>query len=310
MAIPYIFIISDDLCVLPEFCVGSKSLSDNVTAIIPGDENVANSINNCGADKIVYCPVTESESLEDYSKAIATTIQTVPNAIILVNNSVRGRLLAAKLSVHLDTAVISGANELCIENDNLACSRMVYGGLAQQKEVFTKPYGVVTIASGIFDIVDPSTSSQTTNVSCISGEPEVAFKRISLNEKKEGTVNLVAAKRIVDVGRGLAAEEDLDMCRKLAKTIDAEIGCSRPVAENNKWLPKSSYMGITGVQVKPDLIITLGLSGQVQHMGGINKSKVIVAINKDKAAPIFKNADFGLVGDMYKIVPALIEKLS
>ena len=96
----------------------------------------------------------------------------------------------------------------------------------------------------------------------------------------------------------------------LAGVIGAEVGCSRPVAENNKWLPKAQYMGITGVQVKPDLIITLGVSGQVQHIGGINKSKVVVAINKDKAAPIFKNADFGLVGDMYKIVPALIEKLS
>uniref|UniRef100_UPI000AC6FE30 electron transfer flavoprotein subunit alpha/FixB family protein n=1 Tax=Clostridium sp. NkU-1 TaxID=1095009 RepID=UPI000AC6FE30 len=123
-------------------------------------------------------------------------------------------------------------------------------------------------------------------------------------------MNLAAAKRIVDIGRGLAAEEDLDMCRKLAKLLDAEVGCSRPIAENNKWMPKACYMGITGVQVKPDLIVTLGLSGQVQHIGGINKSKVIIAINKDKAAPIFKNADFGLVGDMYKIVPALIEKLS
>ena len=123
-------------------------------------------------------------------------------------------------------------------------------------------------------------------------------------------MNLVAAKRIVDVGRGLAAEEDLEMCRNLAKALDAEVGCSRPVAENNKWMPKSSYMGITGVQVKPELLLALGVSGQVQHIGGINKSKVIVAINKDKAAPIFKNADFGLVGDMYKIVPALIEKLS
>ena len=120
----------------------------------------------------------------------------------------------------------------------------------------------------------------------------------------------MAAKRILDVGRGLAAKEDLEMVRALAKVIGAEVGCSRPVAENNKWLPKANYMGITGVQVKPDFIITLGVSGQVQHIGGINKSKVIISVNKDKAAPIFKNCDFGLVGDIYKIVPALIEKLS
>ena len=105
-------------------------------------------------------------------------------------------------------------------------------------------------------------------------------------------------------------DHSLALCRELAGVLGAEVGCSRPVAENNKWLPKSSYMGITGVQVKPDVILALGVSGQVQHIGGINKSRVIVAINKDKAAPIFKNCDFGLVGDLYKIVPALIKKLS
>ena len=227
---------------------------------------------------------------------------------MLVNNSIRGHLLAGKISVYLDTAVISGANNLSVEEDQFICSRMVYGGTAQRKEVFTKPYGIVTIAGGMFDVVPDG--GETTDIRAIEGAPEGSIRRISRNEKKEGAVNLAAAKRIVDIGRGLAAEEDLDMCRKLAKLLDAEVGCSRPIAENNKWMPKACYMGITGVQVKPDLIVTLGLSGQVQHIGGINKSKVIVAINKDKAAPIFKNADFGLVGDMYKIVPALIEKLS
>ena len=104
--------------------------------------------------------------------------------------------------------------------------------------------------------------------------------------------------------------DGLELCRRLAGALGAEVGCSRPVAENNKWLPKSSYMGITGVQVKPELILLLGVSGQIQHVGGISKSRVIVAVNKDKSAPIFKNADFGVVGDLYKVVPALIEKLS
>ena len=100
------------------------------------------------------------------------------------------------------------------------------------------------------------------------------------------------------------------MCRKLAAALEAEVGCSRPVAENNKWLPIASYIGVTGVVVKPELCLLLGVSGQVQHIAGIDKSRIIVAINKDKNAPIFKHADFGLVGDMYKIIPALTEKLS
>lgn len=308
MAIPSIFIVSDSYSVLPEFCAGAKNLADHVTAVVFGDEAAAKAAANCSADKIIYCPVAAEGAPEDYATAIAAAVKAVPSAIVLVNNSIRGRMLAGKISVYLDTAVISGVNELALDGDKLVCSRMVYGGTAQRKETFTKPYGVITIAGGIFDA--PETVSETADISAIEGAPEAPIRRISRDEKKEGAVNLAAAKRIVDVGRGLAAKEDLEMCHQLAKVLDAEVGCSRPVAENNKWMPKACYMGITGVQVKPDLIVTLGLSGQVQHIGGINKSKVIVAINKDKAAPIFKNADFGLVGDMYKILPALIEKLS
>lgn len=308
MAIQSIFIVSDNNAVLPEFCAGAKTLADSVTAVVFGDEAAAKEAAECGADKIIYCPVSEDGAPEDYAAAIAETVKAAPEAIVMVNNSIRGRALAGKISVYLDTAVLSAVNELSVQDDKLVCRRMVYGGTAMRKETFTKSYGVVTISNGIFD-VEPL-SATTTDIVAIEGTPSASIKRISRAEKKEGGVNLVAAKRIVDVGRGLAAEEDLELCRQLAKAIEGEVGCSRPVAENNKWMPKSSYMGITGVQVKPELLIALGVSGQVQHIGGINKSKVIVAINKDKAAPIFKNADFGLVGDMYKILPALIEKLS
>lgn len=307
MAIESIFVVSENFNILSELCAGAKTLANHVTAVVFGDEAAAKSTSSCGADVIIYCPV-ENDAPEDYAVAIADEIKKVPNAIVMVNNSIRGRCIAGKIGVLLDTAVLSTVNELELNGNNLVCRRVVYGGTAQRKELFTKSYGVITIGAGIFEVTNdlPATSQ----ISKISGVPQGGIKRISRNEKKEGTVNLAAAKRIVDVGRGLAKEEDLEMCRQLAKVIGAEVGCSRPVAENNKWMPKACYMGITGVQVKPELIIVLGVSGQVQHIGGINKSKVIVAINKDKAAPIFKNADFGLVGDIYKIVPVLIEKLS
>lgn len=308
MAIQSVYIVTDNYAVLPEFCAGAKNLANSVTAVVFGDEAAAKEHASCGADKIVFCPVSEAGAPEDYAAPIAAMIKEQSQAIVMVNNSIRGRCLAGKLSVYLDTAVLGSVNELSVENDTLSCRRVVYGGTAQRKESFTAPYGVITISSGIFD--SPTEVSKNAEVLPIAGTPAEPIRRISRNEKKEGTVNLVAAKRIVDVGRGLAAEEDLEICRNLAKVLDAEVGCSRPVAENNKWMPKACYMGITGVQVKPELIVVLGVSGQVQHIGGINKSKVIVAINKDKAAPIFKNADFGLVGDMYKILPSLIEKLS
>lgn len=308
MSMKTIFVISDDLNILPELCVGAKGLAETVTAVVFGDQTVGQQAATCGADAVLYCSVDDSAAPEDYAVAIAEMVKGTDNAMVLLNNSIRGRCLAGKLGVLLDTAVLTSVNSLELVDETLVCRRMVYGGTAQRSERFTTPYGVATVSSGIFE--SPAAPATAAPISAIVGQPQPGIKRIARNEKKEGGTNLVTAKRIVDVGRGLAVEEDLSMCRQLAEALGADVGCSRPVAENNKWLPKSNYMGITGVQVKPDLIITLGVSGQVQHIGGINKSKVIVAINKDKAAPIFKNCDFGLVGDMYKIIPALIKKLS
>lgn len=128
--------------------------------------------------------------------------------------------------------------------------------------------------------------------------------------KSVSSVDLSKAKRVVGVGRGLVAQNDLEMVRQLASVLGAEVGCSRPIAEGENWMERERYIGVSGVLLKSDLYLTLGISGQIQHMVGGNGAKVIVAINKDKKAPIFNYADYGLVGDIYKVVPALIEHLS
>ncbi|NLH01907.1 MAG: electron transfer flavoprotein subunit alpha/FixB family protein [Clostridiales bacterium] len=303
-----IFVISEKKESLYELCFGARKLSDQVTAVIFGDRTAAENVADCGAKCVLYCP-TESCIPEDYCKAIASEVKKSPCALVLLNNSVRSRCIAGKLGAYLDTAVITCASEIVADNGDIVCKRTVYGGAAISSQAFTGSYGVITVGNGIFGDIDAK-YPVTEKIEQISEKPECTVKIIARNEKKSGGTNLAAAKRIVDVGRGLASEEDLDMCNQLASLLDAEVGCSRPVAENNKWMPISNYIGLTGTTVKPDLLFALGVSGQVQHIAGINKSKVIVAINKDKNAPIFKNADFGIVGDIYKIVPALIKKLS
>lgn len=303
MAIRSIFVVSDDAAALNELVCGAKALAEKVTAIVFGDETAT----VCGADAVLYAPVSEEGAPEDYAKAIAAEVKKEESAVVFVGNTVRGRALAGKIGVLLDTAVLTNPAEIAEENGALVCSRTVYGGMAVRKTSVTKAYGVVCLNSGSFEVTELPVC---TNVAKLEGEAEGTIKRVGRTTKQEGSVNLAVAKRIVDVGRGLAAEEDLAMVNKLASVLGAEVGCSRPVAENNKWLPKASYLGITGTQVKPEMIFVMGCSGQVQHIGGINKSKVIIAVNKDKGAPIFKNCDFGVVGDMYKVVPALIEKLS
>lgn len=307
MSMQTIFVISDEASALSELCAGAGAVAARVTAILFGSEAEAAGAAGCGADRLLYCQPSDGAVPEDYAAAVAQEVKKEASALVIVNNTIRGRCLAGKLGVLLDTAVLTSVNALERSGEELVCCRMVYGGIAQRSEVFTKPYGVLTVGGGVFEAAaEPAQAA----VAPFERLPQGSLKRIACTPKKEGGVDLVAAKRIVDVGRGLAQEADLELCRKLAAALGAEVGCSRPVAENNKWLPKSNYMGITGVQVKPELIVALGVSGQIQHIGGINKSRVIVAVNKDKSAPIFKNADFGVVGDLYKVVPALIEKLS
>ena len=307
MSMQTIFVISDEASALSELCACAGAVAARVTAILFGSEAEAAGAAGCGADRLLYCQPSDGAVPEDYAAAVAQEVKKEASALVIVNNTIRGRCLAGKLGVLLDTAVLTSVNALERSGEELVCCRMVYGGIAQRSEVFTKPYGVLTVGGGVFEAAaEPAQAA----VAPFEGLPQGGLKRIACTPKKEGGVDLVAAKRIVDVGRGLAQEADLELCRKLAAALGAEVGCSRPVAENNKWLPKSNYMGITGVQVKPELIVALGVSGQIQHIGGINKSRVIVAVNKDKSAPIFKNADFGVVGDLYKVVPALIEKLS
>ncbi len=306
MAVPSIFVVTEDAAMLNELCAGAKTLADRVTAVVFGGEADAQAAAACGADAILYAPIGDENSPEDFAAPIAEAVKKDPKAFVFVGNTILGRALAGKLGVLLDTAVFSNVGEFGTVGEALSFTRTVYGGTAVRRLTYTAPYGVVTLNSGAFEAGEPLPACASFAPLC--GEVPAAVKRVARNEKHQVTVNLAAAKRIVDVGRGLAAEEDLALCRALAAAIGADVGCSRPVAENNKWM--SQYMGITGVQVKPDLIITVGVSGQVQHIGGINKSKVIVAINKDKGAPIFKNCDFGLVGDLYKILPQLTAKLS
>jgi electron transfer flavoprotein alpha subunit len=115
---------------------------------------------------------------------------------------------------------------------------------------------------------------------------------------------------VVCVGRGVAKQEDLALVKELAKVLGGEVACSRPIAEEMHWLPEEVYLGISGKKVKPDLYVGIGVSGQIQHVTGIRDSKVIFAINRDENAPIFEAADYGIVGDLYQVVPKLIQELT
>ena len=138
-------------------------------------------------------------------------------------------------------------------------------------------------------------------------EPKV--KIVETKAKAGDVVSLEDAQTLVCIGRGLNKKEDLPMVENLAKALNAEIGCTRPLSHEWQWLSEQREVGLSGKKCKPRLCVELGISGQIQHTVGVRDSKIIVAINKDKTAPIFEMADYGIIGDIYEVVPKLSEKL-
>ena len=166
---------------------------------------------------------------------------------------------------------------------------------------------VATVKVGYY----PRTASApgaTTEVDVGQVQPRVRV--VSRERKAAGAVDLKAAKVIVSAGRGVKKKEDLPMLDELAKDMHGALGCSRPLSSDLGWLPEEHHIGLTGISVKPDLYLAVGISGQLQHTAGMKDSKIVAAINTDKDAPIFQAADYGIVGDLYQLVPAIKKALA
>lgn len=204
--------------------------------------------------------------------------------------------------------MVNDATAVSVEENALFAEHRMYGGLAFGKEKLNSPLAIITLAPCWS--LSRQILHMTARWSPLNGLPR---NRRSCGQERRAkslsSVDLSKAKRVVGVGRGLAAQDDLNMVHELAAVLGAEVGCSRPIAEGENWMERERYIGVSGVLPKSELYLTLGISGQIQHMVMGNGAKVIVAVNKDKNAPIFNYADYGLVGDIYKVVPALIAQL-
>jgi electron transfer flavoprotein alpha subunit len=193
----------------------------------------------------------------------------------------------------------------------LTIERQVYGGLASASEEITSAVAVLVAGPGALGAApaeEPPAGAGAVEEVALTYDGS-KLKVLETRPKAGRTVNLAAAKRVVGVGRGFAAEADLALARSLAEKLGAELACSRPIAEGVGWMPAERYIGVSGATIKPELYVAIGISGQIQHMVGARQAKRVVAINKDKAAPIFAQADLGAVADLYQLLPLLVEAL-
>jgi electron transfer flavoprotein alpha subunit len=210
------------------------------------------------------------------------------------------------LALKLGSGYLSEVRNLKVEGEGLTGERTAYAG----KITATVNCGFPCVATVVKGFYDPATGSrgqvETLRVEGIQG-PKTHL--LEVLQRQKGTVDLKNASIIISVGRGVKKKEDLVMIEELASALGGAVGCSRPLSSDLGWLPEERHIGLTGVAVRPSLYLALGISGQLQHVAGIKDSKIIAAVNTDKDAPIFQVADYGIVGDLYSVVPTLIKLL-
>ena len=291
----------------------AKIQGKKVTTTIIGksDENLAKEYILHGADQVFIVEVNlQSFKAEEYADILANITKEINAETILIGSNKNGKELSARLGGKLNAGCVVDANNIHIKNNKLIAERIVYSGNAIAVEQFNSKPAIVTIPPKAFD---PLTKDDNRNGEIIKKKMDIEkspSKIINVQEMKTEGVNVEDAEIIVSCGRGFKNKEDIKLVEELAEVIKGKtVGCSRPIAADLKWLSEDHWIGLSGHKVKPKLYIAAGISGQIQHIAGMRDSGIIVAINKDPEALIFKSADYGIVGDLYEVIPKLTEAI-
>lgn len=277
-----------------ELTSGASGLANEVILICP--QTIENTVNADKAYRIKGCECTVQ-----LIPAIVKLCRELAPDVILLDCSKNARLIAAHIAAEFKTAAQVDASELRIEDGRVITKRMVFGGAAFNEER-SAATAVVCVGAGTFSV---AADLKAVDAEDVTAELPAGVTLVERLEKEPSSCDLGSAKLVVGVGRGASEESDLELCKAFAEKIGAELGCTRPVAEEKQWLPKERYIGVSGAMLKPETYIAVGISGQIQHVVGISGAGTIIAVDKNEAAPIFKYCDYGIVGDLRKIIPAL-----
>ena len=311
------WVVAHDSSAALELIAGASGLGAPVSAVLLGDASAsASDAVAAGAGTVLTAEAPSNGLLESLTPAVAAAFLAKGVGLVLVQASVPGRLIAGQLASTFSTSALN-ASELSTTDGCTTVSYLVYGGTAVCTRRIESAVGVVVVGPSVLPAPEaaPTAGSpgavETLDTAVLQEAPAGQGLRVLASAPRQGeTVNLAAASRVVGVGRGFGAEADLGLARDLAAALGAELACSRPITESENWMARERYIGVSGAVIKPELYFAVGISGQIQHMVGVSQARTIVAINKDKNAPVFKHADVGIVGDLYDLLPALTAALS
>jgi electron transfer flavoprotein alpha subunit len=303
-----------------EAASAAKKLADqagqSVTALVLGGAGIgaqAEELGGYGADKVV---VVEDDAVKDYlprpyAMVMAKIIEEHQPAMVILPASIQGKYMASALAGRLGVAVAMDCIELELDdNKQLVAKRPIYAGKAH---LMVKPTGqpqIATTRPNVFPAVEPDASKKAEVVKVDLPVDASEFKTALVDIQKDasGKIELTEADIIVSGGRGMKGPENYDILEEMAGVLGAAVGASRSAVDAG-WRPHTDQVGQTGKVVSPNLYIACGISGAIQHLAGMGSSKVITAINKDPEAPIFQKADYGVVADLFDVVPAMTEEL-
>jgi len=313
MTMKGVMVYSEDMELMLQLLGKGRELADKLDsalyALLIGAEADAGTLIEHGADRVYVAddPQLASFALEPYRAVVLEAVEKASPEVILMGATKRGKELAPRVAATLDTGCITECIELDVDEERrLMAERLTYGGSSIATEVSRRRPHVATIPPRAFKKPQPAKRrGEVVKLEVDLPQPRVAV--VERREKARGDLGLEEAPIIVSAGRGFRQKEDLRLLEELADVLGAKVGCTRPIAADNGWLDE--WIGISGRKVSPRLYLACGISGTVQHAAGIRDAQIIVAINKDEAANIFELCDYGVVGDLYKILPALIKAL-
>lgn len=283
----------------------AEQTGDTAEAVVLGNPADLPSLGKYGIKKVyqVQNDALQQIDAQVYTKVIEQVVQQTGAKTIIFSNNSTGKAIAPRLSVRLKAGLVSGAVALPDTSSGFIVKKNVFSGKAFAYVSVNSDIKIISLNPNAFTITEGVGTAEVIPFNAVVDSPKI---KVVGSTKTSGKVALTEADIVVSAGRGLKGPENWGMVEELAGLLGAALACSRPVADAH-WRPHNEHVGQTGIAIAPNLYIAIGISGAIQHLAGVNRSKVIVVVNKDPEAPFFKAADYGIVGDAFEVVPKMIE---
>ena len=287
--------------------IAAQISAEAIVAVLgSGDESVAAELGKYGAAVVILAddPALREYTTDAYCNVLADIIHQKQPAVVLLGATTQGKDLAARLAARLDAPLAMDCVALGMEGEQVVATRNMYGGkIIAQVTLSGKP-AIAAIRPNTLPLIEAAGSAAVEKVTVQVGE---VLTQVVSKQLEAGKVDLTEADVVVSGGRGMGGS-DYSVIEALAEALGAAVGASRSAVDEG-WRPASDQVGQTGKTVSPTLYVACGISGAIQHLAGMSSSNTIVAVNKDSEAPIFAKADYGVVGDLFEVVPALTEEV-